>query len=205
VTGTATLPATADSTQVSAFIAAHQDDSVIVSVKRGDEEKNLLAKPVAGLVAGEKVIGIELDDVGVLKLSPPLALAQGGLLGWEMVKETAGGLGAFFWGLVRGSANFSQVSGPIGIAGIGATAVSQGWSEALLLTALISINLGLINLIPVPGLDGGRLLFILIEAITRKPIPERVSTYLTFIGFGLLILLVLVVSYHDVLNLIHPA
>jgi regulator of sigma E protease len=205
ITGTAQLSAPTNSDAVSAFILAHQNESVILSVERNGEQKNLLARPVAGLVPGHKAIGIEMDDVGTLKLSLPLALAQGGLLGWEMAKETAEGLGQFFWTLVRGTANFSEVSGPIGIAGIGATAVSQGWSATLLLTVLISINLGLINLIPVPGLDGGRLLFIAIEGVRRKPIPERVATWLTIAGFTLLILLVLVVSYHDVLHLIHPA
>jgi regulator of sigma E protease len=204
-TATATLPPGADADAVSAFIIEHQDQSVILSVDRNGEQKNLLARPVAGLVPGHKAIGIAMDDVGTLKLSLPLALAQGGLLGWDMVKATAQGLGGFFWGLVSGGANFSEVSGPIGIAGMGAAAVTAGWSPTLLLTALISINLGLINLIPVPGLDGGRLLFILIEGVRRKPIPERVAMWATIAGFGLLILLVLVVSYHDILNLIHSA
>ncbi len=205
VTGSATLPGSFTADQVSSFIAEHQDESVIVAIKRGSEEKNLLAKPVAGLVEGHKAIGIEMDDVGILKLSPPLALAQGGLLGWEMTKATALGLGAFFWGIVTGGANLNQVSGPIGIAGIGASAVSQGWSEALLLMALISINLGFINLVPVPGLDGGRLLFIAIEGVRGKPIPEHLATRIMLAGFALLILLILVISYHDVLHLIHPA
>jgi regulator of sigma E protease len=205
VTGTATLPSTASADQVSAFIAVHQDESVIVSIKRGSEEKNFLAKPVAGLVPDHKAIGIELDDVGTLKLSPPVALAQGGLLGWEMVKATAEGLGGFFWGLIRGAGDFSQVSGPIGIATAGQAAVQQGWSDTLLLTALISISLALFNILPIPGLDGGRLLFIIIEGVRRKPISEKLTTRLTIAGFALLIILVLIVSYHDVLHLVHPA
>ena len=88
---------------------------------------------------------------------------------------------------------------------MGSTAVQEGFIATIILTALISINLAIINLIPIPGLDGGRLLFIVIEGITKRSISPRISMWLTIVGFGLLILLMVIVSYHDVLHLVHPA
>jgi len=210
-TGTAQLPLGSDSTGVQAFIVAHQDESMVFSVVRESAcedrdpcpTQNFLAKPTEGLTPGHKAVGIELDDVGVLKLSPPLALAQGGLLAYHMTLGTAVGLGSFFASVVTGSAHWGDVSGPIGIATVGASAVHSGFAATVFLAALISINLAIINLVPIPGLDGGRLLFIIIEAILRRPISEKTSTRFAVVGFSLLALLMLVVSFHDILKLIH--
>ncbi len=184
------------------FIADHGDESVILNVMRGGQEKTFLAKPVSGVVDGRKAIGVQLDDVGTLRLSPPLALAEGGILAYHMTLSTAQGLGSFFWAMVRGRADFSTVAGPIGIASIGSQAVHSGFSAAVVLTALISINLALINVLPIPGLDGGRLLIIVIEGIIRRPVSPRITTAATIAGFALLILLMVVVSYHDIARLI---
>ncbi|HVZ75899.1 MAG TPA: site-2 protease family protein [Candidatus Paceibacterota bacterium] len=184
------------------FIADHGSQSVILTILRDGEEKTFLAKPVSGLVEGKMAIGVELDDVGVLKLSPPLALAQGAILTYGMTVSTAEGLGTFFWQIIRGAADFGSVAGPIGIASIGSQAVSQGFSDVVVLTALISINLAIINLLPIPGLDGGRLFIILIEGIIRRTINPRITNIITIGGMAALIILMLVVSYHDVLRLI---
>ncbi len=203
-TATAELAVGANADALQQFIFAYQDESVVLSVLRSGEAKTFLAKPVAGIAPGHKAIGIELDDVGVLQLPPHLALVEGAILGWQMTVAIGGGL----WGLVsqifHGGANLAGVAGPIGIAGIGATAVSQGFVATILLTALISINLAIINVLPIPGLDGGRLLFIAIEAIIRRPISERLATRLTIVSFALLATLMLVVSYHDILRLVKP-
>ncbi len=119
-----------------------------------------------------------------------------------MTAATALGLAAFFSQIVSGSADFSSVAGPIGIASIGSQAVTDGFAAVVVLTALISINLALINLIPIPGLDGGRLLIIAVESIIRRPVSSKVSSIATILGMGALILLMLVVSYHDIARLI---
>ena len=209
-TGTALLAVSggsgggADSDAVQAFIAAHQDESMVFSVSRNKTEQTFLATPADGLVPGHKAVGIELDDVGTLRLSPPVALAQGGLLAYQMTVGTAAGLAGFFYSLVTATAHWGSVSGPIGIASIGSSAVRDGFSTTIFLVALISINLAIINIVPVPGLDGGRLLFIIIEAIIRRPISEKTATRFTVAGFALLITLMLVVSFHDILKLVYP-
>ncbi|HOA34926.1 MAG: RIP metalloprotease RseP [Dethiobacteria bacterium] len=93
-----------------------------------------------------------------------------------------------------------DITGPVGIViTIGAVA-RTGIVNLLWLTALISISLGLVNLLPIPALDGGRLLFILIEALRGRPIDPEKEGMVHFIGFALLLLLILLVTYNDLLR-----
>ncbi len=189
-------------TGVTNFISSHQDESVVITVLRNGEEKTFLAKATEGYIAGRKAIGVQLSDIGILRLSPPLALAQGAVLGWEITKSTATGLVGFVGQIFKGTADYSQVSGPIGITVFGATMLHEGWQAAVVLVALISINLAVINIVPIPGLDGGRLLIISIESIIRRPVAPSIVMKFTLGGFALLVLLMLVVSYHDIARLV---
>lgn len=184
------------------FIGAHPDESLVFTVLRQGVEQTFLAKAAEGVVNGRKAVGIELDDVGTLRLPPHLALYQGALLTKNMAVLTAEGLGAFVGQLVVGRADLNQVSGPIGIVSMGGVAVHEGFATVIVLVASISIALALFNLVPIPGLDGGRLLIIAIEGITRRRVPSRVVFSLTLAGMGLLILLMVVVSLHDISKLV---
>jgi len=109
----------------------------------------------------------------------------------------------FFIGIFKGEgAVIAQVSGPVGIVGLVQSATSSGFPFVLQLIALLSINLAIINFIPFPALDGGRLLFLGIELVRKKPISEKTSNIANNIGFAILILLMLVVTYKDILKLI---
>jgi regulator of sigma E protease len=94
------------------------------------------------------------------------------------------------------------VTGPIGIAGIVGDAAGLGFTYLLMIVALISINLGVINLIPFPALDGGRLLFVILESIFRRRIPITFANVVNLVGFTLLMILMVVITYRDVLNLV---
>ncbi|MDE2071601.1 MAG: site-2 protease family protein [Patescibacteria group bacterium] len=201
-TGTSKLVRGADAAVVQQFIADHADESIVFHVLRNGSEQTFLAKGEEGIVDGRKAVGIELADVGILKLPVHLAFAQGTLVSYEMFVDAARGFGAFLGQLVRGSADLSAIAGPIGIVQLGSSAVSAGAAAVIVLVAFISINLVLINLLPVPGLDGGRLLIIVIEAVRRKPLPTTATSIATLAGLGLIILLVLLVSAHDIARLI---
>lgn len=201
-TGVSALEEPLSAERAQAFIKEHQDESIVLSTLRGEEEKTFVIRPEEGLTPGRKVLGIQMDDVGVLNLPLHLALLEGGVLTYRMTIATAEGLSSFFSNLVRGAANFGDVAGPIGIAGIGANAVEEGFTAAILLIAIISVNLAIINLIPIPGLDGGRLLIIAVEAVIRRPVSPKLTLVLTILGFMFLIGLMLLVSYHDILRLI---
>lgn len=100
--------------------------------------------------------------------------------------------------LITGRYGIEAVSGPVGIAGTVSEAVSYGAVPFLYLMAMISINLGVINLIPLPALDGGRLVFILIEMIFRKPVPRNVEAKIHGIGLMLLLFFSLFITVLDV-------
>ncbi|MBR7164373.1 MAG: site-2 protease family protein [Clostridia bacterium] len=111
--------------------------------------------------------------------------------------------------LLRGNIGVSSMSGPIGIVSEIGSAVQEtaqnGWEgflNLLQLAVLLTINLGVFNLLPIPALDGGRIFFVVIEMIRRKPIPPEKEGMVHMIGFALLILLSLFIAYMDVLRLI---
>lgn len=194
-----------DTDAFTAFVASDTaKDPITLSVLRAGEEKSLTVTPQTGTIASDPTrpaLGVQLAVVGVVPVSLLQAPIEGAVLTWEITKETAIALVHFFGGIFSFSADLSQVSGPIGIAGAVGNASSQGLASLLTITALISINLALINILPVPALDGGRLLFVLIESITRRPIRPSVANAMNTVGFGLLILLMLVVTANDVLKL----
>lgn len=201
-TGSASLFSNSPASEVEKFIANHQNESILLQVLREGKQQEFLAVPESGFATGKKIIGVQLDNVGVLQLPPHRAMAQGAVLAWHMTTDTALGLGGFLKNIFFGAADFSSVAGPIGIASIGAVAVKSGFATAIILTALISINLAIINLLPIPGLDGGRLLIIILEGITRRSVPQKFSTVLTLTCMALLLLLMLVVSAHDIARLV---
>jgi len=92
----------------------------------------------------------------------------------------------------------ANVAGPVGIVGIVGEAAKFGFSSLLILTALISINLSLINLLPLPALDGGRLLLLLVEAISRRKIPAKIFNAVNTLGFAFLIFLMIIITIRDV-------
>ncbi|MGI5891340.1 MAG: RIP metalloprotease RseP [Bacillota bacterium] len=95
-----------------------------------------------------------------------------------------------------------DVAGPVGVVTIVGQAASTGWQNLLILTGFLSINLGVINLLPIPALDGSRLVFLAVEGIRRKPIKREREGMIHFIGFALLIGLMVIITYRDVLRLI---
>jgi regulator of sigma E protease len=199
---TSTLSTTRQADVVQNFITQHQDESLVITLVRDGKEETVLAKPEAGVVEGRKVIGVEFGDVGILRLPPHLALVQGAIAFKDMTLATAVGLGSFFGQILVGQPDLSQVSGPIGIAGIGSDAVKAGFGTAAVVAALISINLALINLLPIPGLDGGRLLVLGIEAVIRRPVAPKIVNTLMLVGLAFIVILMVVVSVNDVVRLV---
>ncbi len=100
--------------------------------------------------------------------------------------------------LLRGKYGIKDMSGPIGIIDVLSDATESGIYDVLLIVIIITINVGVFNLLPLPALDGGRIVFVIIEAIRKKPVPPEAEGILHFIGFALLMLLTLVVTFSDI-------
>lgn len=104
--------------------------------------------------------------------------------------------------LFTGGLSINNLSGPVGIYTVVGETRKAGIENILFLLAYLSINLGIMNILPIPALDGGHVLFLLIELITKKKINEKVESVITTIFFGLLLLLMLYITIHDVITLI---
>lgn len=175
---------------------------IILEYIRKNENRKTEIIPVKNIVDGVFAIGIAMDKVGELKLPFFTAIYEGFLYTGNIIKETTIGLGQFVYSIFKGTADFASVTGPVGIAGIVGGAAELGFAYLIMITAIISINLGVINLIPFPALDGGRLLFVFIESITRRRIPHVFANAVNTIGFALLMLLMVFVTYKDIAKLV---
>lgn len=128
----------------------------------------------------------------------------GNILG-ESVGETCSTARLILMSLVdilRGKYGLNDLSGPVGVVQVVSQSVSYGLSTFLYLVSLITINVGVFNLLPIPALDGCRFLFLVIEAIRRKPLKPQVEGMVHFVGFALLMLLMIVVTFKDVFKLV---
>ena len=191
--------------EFTAFISGDASGAPLtLSVLRDGKHIQLEATPKAGVVTKDPTrpaLGIAIATAGVLPQTFLESLTEGARITWEITKQTAIGLWNFFASIATLSADLSQVSGPVGIAGAVGSASSHGIAALLSLTAIISINLALINILPLPALDGGRLLFVIIEAIIRRPIPASVGRVVNTLGFAFLLLLMVVVTASDLFKI----
>jgi regulator of sigma E protease len=152
--------------------------------------------------AGQGAAGIMIQPQNTQRLPVSLpfweAIPQGAVRAWETLVLFRNEIVLWFTG---GSA--PQVTGPIGIVQMTGEVAQAGFSPLLEFTALISLNLGILNLFPIPGLDGGRLIFVIVEWIRRgKRVSPKREGLIHFIGFITLITLIVIVSYFDVMRLL---
>jgi regulator of sigma E protease len=175
------------------------------TVDRNGKTLTLTATPATNTIPGEPShpgIGVSVSAIGTLKTPILKAPYQGLVFTWNVTEETAVELVQFFKSVILFKANLNEVSGPVGIANAVGQASMNGISALVSLVGLISINLALINLLPIPALDGGRLLFVIIEAIIRRPLNPKIAERVNMVGFILLVLLMLVITGHDIYTLV---
>ena len=103
--------------------------------------------------------------------------------------------------LITGRFGLDAISGPIGMTELVGSAIATGWESLLYLWVIISVNLGVMNLLPLPALDGGRLIFLLWEAVTRKPVNKNVEAYINAAGLLILMAFMLIITFKDIFKL----
>ncbi|MCX6758059.1 MAG: RIP metalloprotease RseP [Candidatus Nomurabacteria bacterium] len=184
------------------FVSNHEGKDISLYFEREGELKDVVLQPKAGVVDGKPGIGISMDTVGILKLPFFSAIWEGFKFDLSVTKATIIGLFDLLKSIFVGKANLSDVTGPVGLVGaVGDAYHGFGFAYLISFAAMISVNLAVINLFPFPALDGGRLLFLLIEKIKGSRLNPKFANYANMIGFFLLILLMLVVTYHDIVKL----
>ncbi len=183
------------------YIPQNTYDSLFVTVETGGATETFELIPAEGIIPDRAAIGISMSELGILKLPVHTALIEGLKLTVHLADQTVRGFGLLISDAFRGDASITSLTGPVGLVGIVGDASKIGFIYILTLSAFISINLAIINLVPFPALDGGRILFVVIETIIRKPIKPKIANIVNATGFILLILLMLIVTYHDIARL----
>lgn len=170
-------------------------------VRRGRETLTVSLKFERPKVAGER-IGLALLDVGTVKVPWRQAPRQGARRTLETASLTVRGLGRLARDLVIDHRLSEDLSGPVGIAALTGAVVKQGFTPFLELGAILSVNLALINLLPIPALDGGRVLFLALESLGLRHLRGRPERLAHSIGFVVLLLLLLFVTLSDIQKLV---
>lgn len=146
-------------------------------------------------------IGVTTDQIVFERLGLFSAIGNGFLMTAQLTKEVAVGFAMLIGGLFAGTADTSSVTGPVGLVGAVGQASHVGFSTLLLLMAIISVNLAVINLVPLPALDGGRILVTILEWIRGKQFNQKAVGIVHTIGFFLLIGVILLVTIKDIRGL----
>lgn len=191
--------------EISLFVAMHQKESVDVVYERDGKRYETTLEPKLDEESGNYYLGFSSN--GQRTKGNVLKVLQYGL--WEVeywIETTFKSLGMIF----RGKVSADEVSGPVGIVSAIGDTYEQSKQDGLYYVVLnmlnfailLSANLGVMNLLPIPALDGGRLVFLFIEAVRGKPINREKEGLVHFIGFALLIALMIFVLFNDIRKLI---
>ena len=181
---------------------------LILDVKRGDETVTLTVTPQYrelkdrfGNVQRIGLLGVsrslQEDDLIHEKFGPVSAVVEGGKETYYIASRTLD----YIWGVISGREAADQLGGPIRVAQVSGQVATQGIIPLFSLAAVLSVSIGLLNLMPVPMLDGGHLVFYAAEAVRGKPLSERVQDIGFRIGIALVLLLMVFATWNDVLHL----
>ena len=172
---------------------------VQMTVRRDGQKIELQDVPFAHeQVEGQTIVQLDFKVKGLEK-TPLRVLKQSWYMTTGVVKQVWGSFGK----LISGQYQLNQLSGPVGVTQmIGEVASARDYSSFFFMTAFITINIGVFNLLPLPALDGGRLLFLFIELLRGKPVPAKYEGFVHAAGLVLLMGLMLMVTFNDIVRLI---
>lgn len=172
-----------------------------LTVERNGAEFVKTITPRAKPPKGEGALGIVITTYEIKKYTPLQApyygLKESAHITLEIGKELLKSLGRLF----TFQKQQGEIAGPIGIAQMTSQAAQAGLNPLLQLIGLLSLNLAVLNILPFPALDGGRLMFVIIEAVTKRKVPAEFEHKLNIIGFSFLIGILVLVTIHDVIKL----
>ncbi len=191
---------TATFEDIQRIISAHPAEKLTVTVRRGHDTMDLpVLTDSRDRAAAQKVgmLGIRGGKVEYQQLSLPEALVGGVTQTWQVTSETIVGVGQ----MISGRRGTEDLGGPLRIAQLSGQVAELGLASLVSFIAVLSVNLGLINLFPIPVLDGGHLLFYLAEAIRGRPIPARAQEYGFRAGLAFLAGLFILATWNDLSHL----
>lgn len=184
--------------QVQEFIDRHLGEEITFVVARGEETRELAVFARPDPPEGQGATGVSLVRVGLVRSAPHTALWEGAKTTWNLTGATLSAFGGMISRAVTQGEVPRDVSGPVGIAVLTGTVRDLGASYVVQFIAIISLNLAILNLIPFPALDGGRLVFLFAEKLKGSPVSKKVEGIAHATGFALLILLIIFITFHDI-------
>ncbi len=193
------LNATQDLTTYSKQFAGQ---NVIFTVKSQTGERNVLMVPRQTPPAGEGPLGLQITSYEDKKYTWYQAPFYGLVHSFTITKTIVVELGKTAFNFFTFQKTSVDVAGPVGIAQYTGQAIKFGKNAVLELMALLSLNLAVINILPFPALDGGRLMFVLYEWVTKRRVNKKVEQYVNMFGMGTLLLLAALITIHDVIKLV---
>jgi len=183
------------------YINSKKGQEITLRIKRGKEVLELKGIPSVEIRENQGALGIVYAQVVMEKYPFYKAIWESLKTVFDLIWMMLSALYLILKNLITGAGGIGMdVAGPVGIVVLTGQVASLGLIYVLQFVALLSINLGLINILPIPALDGGRILFILIEKIKGSPVNQKVEQSFHFIFFALLILLMIFITYKDVLK-----
>ncbi len=186
------------------FINQHLGEEVVFEVRSKEAEvREVTVVPRLEPPEGEGPLGIVfvvIPEISYHKIALWQVPGQAVLESLQLTGLMFGGVVRIFRDLVMAGEVPKDITGPVGIARLTGEVAKQGFFQVVNFAALLSINLGVINILPFPGLDGGRLSFVLAEAVLRRKIKAKYQKWVHTIGIAALLLLMLIVTFYDILR-----
>lgn len=186
-------------TSLISFIELHNNNSLIIDYKKIDGTvASTTVASVYGIVPDKKAIGISVISVGYINTTILEAVKIGSIRTYDITIMIFDGLKSLAVSVYKGESVLKSLSGPIGIARIVGQTSAYGIVPILTLVAILSINLAIFNILPLPALDGGRMIVVIVETISKRKVPFKYYSWVNIIGFLALMLLLVIVTIHDV-------
>ncbi len=185
-----------------AFIDRNKGEEVSFRIERKNDIKEIKSVPRENPPKGEGALGVSLMEAGFAKKPFFESLSEGFKTSVRMVKEVYVSVFDMAGKALAGKSGLSQVTGPVGIVRTASETNSLGIIYLIQLLAMISLNLAALNFFPFPALDGGRVLFLIIEKIKGSPLPKKIENYANAFGMMILLALMAIVTIKDILNII---
>ena len=180
-----------------AFVSEFSERPVKIKVIEDGNEKDLTVTPTILEQTQKPGIGVSIADTAKVRYPFWLAIPKGAALTWDLSKTIVVSFGLLIRDAVLGRPVTADLAGPVGIAVLTGQAARMGFVHLLQFMAILSVNLAVLNIIPFPALDGGRILFILIEKALRRPVARKVEGWIHGTGFVLLLALVGFITFRD--------
>lgn len=189
-----------DSDFVYSFIKEHSDQELNLAINRANESKEIKAKPEVMPDGTEPILGLGMLDVGVVSYGFFASIWQGLQSVVSMTWQILSAFGNLLKDLITTGHLSAGLSGPVGVAIMTGQVARLGLIYIMNFAAILSLNLAVLNILPFPALDGGRLMFVLLEKVRGKKLNESVEAIIHNSGFALLMLLIVFITWRDVVQ-----